>query len=215
MPRRQFSANQANTSLDSRAAGLRLCALTEDNGGRRVGCARSVPIPTSKQTCDPFPRHACPRPRHGVRRFGGDRDTQQPWRHTRGWEPAVHRWSLQWPTPRSGCPLAGRTAGTNSRLPGCACTASCRCCRGPPEPWTDESLARALVAAQAAADRGSFLFVALRELTEAQPGSPEEAMLQKVVTQLAPHPGMGIWKGADEPWWSDVPVEEPPIAIPS
>jgi hypothetical protein len=78
----------------------------------------------------------------------------------------------------------------------------------PAEPWTDERLAQALVAAQAAADRGSFLFVALRELTEAQPGSPEAAMLQKVVTQLAAHPGMGIWKGADEPWWSDVPVEK-------
>ena len=30
-------------------------------------------------------------------------------------------------------------------------------------------------------------------------------MLRQVVTTLADDPGLGLWKGVDEPWWAGVP----------
>jgi hypothetical protein len=52
------------------------------------------------------------------------------------------------------------------------------------------------------------VWLGLRELAQAQPGTPEDATLRDVVQRFASHPGLGIWRGVDEPWWSGVPAEE-------
>ena len=66
-------------------------------------------------------------------------------------------------------------------------------------PWTDDDLAAALAWNEAAAARGVHTWVNLRELSRAQAGTPEEAKLRRVVDALAGSPGLGFWKGADEP----------------
>jgi hypothetical protein len=52
------------------------------------------------------------------------------------------------------------------------------------------------------------VWLGLRELARAQPGTPEEARLRDVIRLFADHPGMGLWRGIDEPWWSGVPANE-------
>ncbi|HXV32587.1 MAG TPA: hypothetical protein VD769_01155 [Gaiellaceae bacterium] len=66
--------------------------------------------------------------------------------------------------------------------------------------WTDEHLTQAQAWAEAAAVRGALTWVHLRELAAARPGTPREARLVQVVETLRDSPGMGLWKGADEPW---------------
>jgi hypothetical protein len=53
-------------------------------------------------------------------------------------------------------------------------------------------------------------WVFLRELGSIPDGDlKREAMLRKVVTALKSHPGMGVWKGEDEPEWGKRPI--PPL----
>jgi hypothetical protein len=66
--------------------------------------------------------------------------------------------------------------------------------------WSDELLAYAQAWNEAAAERGVYTWVHLRELAEAQPGTPAEARLLEVVETLKDSPGLGLWKGVDEPW---------------
>lgn len=66
--------------------------------------------------------------------------------------------------------------------------------------WTDELLAYAQAWNEAAAARGVFTWVHLRELAEALPGTEREARLRQVVEALRDSPGLGLWKGVDEPW---------------
>lgn len=66
--------------------------------------------------------------------------------------------------------------------------------------WTDAVLRDSEAWDSAAAARGVHTWIYLHELALAQPGTAAEAMLRKVVTTLAPDPGFGLWKGADEPW---------------
>jgi hypothetical protein len=66
--------------------------------------------------------------------------------------------------------------------------------------WTDELLAYAQAWNEAAAERGVFTWVHLRELAEALPGTEREARLREVVEALKDSPGLGLWKGVDEPW---------------
>jgi hypothetical protein len=68
--------------------------------------------------------------------------------------------------------------------------------------FTDAVLAEAEALDQAAAARGAYTWINLRELARAQPGTPEATRLDTVVTRLRDDPGFGLWKGADEPWWS-------------
>lgn len=68
------------------------------------------------------------------------------------------------------------------------------------EPWTQEHLETARAWNEAAAARGVHTWAYLRELAEAEPDSAAEAMLRQVVTELTNSPGLGMWKGADEPW---------------
>jgi hypothetical protein len=52
-----------------------------------------------------------------------------------------------------------------------------------------------------AAARGLVTWMDLRELALAAPGTAEEAMLANVVGALRSDPGLGLWRGVDEPWW--------------
>jgi hypothetical protein len=72
-------------------------------------------------------------------------------------------------------------------------------------PWSDAALARAHAWNAGAANRGVHTWVNLRELARAQPSTSEEARLREVVTALKGDPGLALWKGADEPWFSGWP----------
>jgi hypothetical protein len=76
--------------------------------------------------------------------------------------------------------------------------------------WDDDAISAERKYQDAAARHGMHCWVFLRELgsvNEAAPG--HEAMLRKVVAAFKDHPGMGVWKGEDEPEWGKRPV--PPM----
>jgi hypothetical protein len=69
-------------------------------------------------------------------------------------------------------------------------------------PWDDDAIAREQQWQDAAARNGMRCWVFLRELGDIGANQPQrEAMLRKVVTRFRDHPGMGVWKGVDEPEW--------------
>ena len=71
--------------------------------------------------------------------------------------------------------------------------------------WTDAHLEDAKAWNAAAARRGVHTWVNLRELALAQAETPQEERLRAVVEALRDSPGLGLWKGLDEPWlgrWS-------------
>ncbi len=74
-------------------------------------------------------------------------------------------------------------------------------------PWTEELLATARAWNDAAAAHGVYTWVHLRELAEALPGTESETMLRHVVEALKDSPGLGLWKGVDEPWPRLLPPE--------
>jgi hypothetical protein len=77
-------------------------------------------------------------------------------------------------------------------------------------PWNDAAIEREKAYQDAAAKYGMHCWVFLRELGSIEENAPKrEAMLRKVVTAFRDHPGMGVWKGEDEPEWGKKPV--PPL----
>jgi hypothetical protein len=68
------------------------------------------------------------------------------------------------------------------------------------DPWTDRVLRRARAWNAAAAARGVYTWVNLRELARARPRTRNERKLREVVADLKDSPGLGLWKGVDEPW---------------
>jgi hypothetical protein len=77
-------------------------------------------------------------------------------------------------------------------------------------PWDDAAIAHEQRWQDAAARNGMHCWVFLRELGSLAPGdAATEAMLRKVVNRFKNHPGMGVWKGVDEPEWGKSPV--PPL----
>jgi hypothetical protein len=76
--------------------------------------------------------------------------------------------------------------------------------------WNDEDLADALAWSAEASARGAYTWVNLATLSNAQPGEPRAARLKQVVAALtsdANADAIGMWKGADEPWWTKTPAE--------
>jgi hypothetical protein len=69
--------------------------------------------------------------------------------------------------------------------------------------WTDAVLQQAQAWNAAAAARGVYTWMYLSDLSSATAGSAADALLQEVLTTLKDQPGMGLWKGADEPWWNN------------
>ena len=66
--------------------------------------------------------------------------------------------------------------------------------------WTDAVLEQTRAWNTAAAAHGVYTWVNLRELAHATPGSANEQKLRQVVETLGNGPGVGFWKGVDEPW---------------
>ena len=77
-----------------------------------------------------------------------------------------------------------------------------------PGDWSPERYPAAFEFLDHAYAYDSVVWFGLRELARAQPGTPEDARLREVIRLFADHPGLGLWRGVDEPWWSGVPAEE-------
>lgn len=77
-------------------------------------------------------------------------------------------------------------------------------------PWDKEAIAQERKYQDAAARYGMHCWVFLNELGAVPEGNAaREAMLRKVVTTFRNHPGLGVWKGVDEPEWGGDPI--PPM----
>lgn len=69
-------------------------------------------------------------------------------------------------------------------------------------PWDEATIPQEEKWQEAAARYGMHCMVFLRELDAVEPGNRErEALLRKVVTRFRHSPGLGVWKGVDEPEW--------------
>jgi hypothetical protein len=67
-------------------------------------------------------------------------------------------------------------------------------------PWTEQHLTQAAAWNEAAARHGVYTWLQLRELAPITAQSPKVPFLQRVVATVKDHPGMGLWKGWDEPY---------------
>ncbi|MDB6056683.1 MAG: hypothetical protein JWO95_527 [Verrucomicrobiales bacterium] len=70
------------------------------------------------------------------------------------------------------------------------------------EPWTEARWTAEREMEDAAAKYGMHCWLNLREAVDLKKNSAEhEALLRKLVTTFRDHPGLGVYKGADEPAW--------------
>jgi hypothetical protein len=74
--------------------------------------------------------------------------------------------------------------------------------------WDEQTIAREKKWMDAAAKHGMYCWPFLHELASVETDQ-REAMLRKVVNRFKNHPGLLVWKGADEPEWGKLPV--PPL----
>jgi hypothetical protein len=75
-------------------------------------------------------------------------------------------------------------------------------------PWDDAAFEREQAWMDAAARNGMYCLVSLREAASVKEGdAANEAKLRAIVGRFKDHPGMGAWKGVDEPDWGKHPVE--------
>ncbi|HZM06516.1 MAG TPA: hypothetical protein VFC44_26235 [Candidatus Saccharimonadales bacterium] len=73
--------------------------------------------------------------------------------------------------------------------------------------WNEQTIAGEQIWEDAAARYGLYCWPFLRELAVVTGhDAKREALLRRVVEQFKNHPGLGIWKGADEPAWGKTPV---------
>jgi hypothetical protein len=74
--------------------------------------------------------------------------------------------------------------------------------------WTSSDITDANLWDEAAAAHGAYTWINLSTLSQATPGSSTDSLLQQVITTLKSDPtgsaGIGMWKGADEPFWSGI-----------
>lgn len=74
-------------------------------------------------------------------------------------------------------------------------------------PWNQETIAREKQWMDAAARHGMYCWPFLHELASVAPqDSKREEMLRAVINQFKNHPGLLVWKGADEPEWGKLPI---------
>jgi hypothetical protein len=74
--------------------------------------------------------------------------------------------------------------------------------------WTDAAIEEEVQYENAAAKAGLYCMPFIRELGSIGPKEAgREQILRKVVDRLKGNPGLGVWKGADEPEWGKLPVE--------
>ncbi len=73
--------------------------------------------------------------------------------------------------------------------------------------WNEAYLARERQYMDAAADAGMFCLPWLKELSVIEPGDTrKEEELQRIINLFKDHPGLGIWKGEDEPEWGKASI---------
>ena len=75
--------------------------------------------------------------------------------------------------------------------------------------WTQADIDDAVAWDHEAKARGAYTWVNLSTLSRATAGSSQDTLLHQVVNTLkrdAAADAIGMWKGADEPWWSGIPV---------
>ena len=73
--------------------------------------------------------------------------------------------------------------------------------------WNDAAFAQEQAWEDAAARHGMHTWLYLGKAA-VDPAHPQnEATLRRVVERFRNHPGLGVWKGEDEPEWGKVPVE--------
>jgi hypothetical protein len=78
---------------------------------------------------------------------------------------------------------------------------------GPGKLWSGSDITGALAFDRAAAALHVHTWMNLSGYSQALPGSPDDAALTHIVTTLTRDPGgsaIGMWRGRDEPWWSDI-----------
>jgi hypothetical protein len=76
------------------------------------------------------------------------------------------------------------------------------------EDYDEEGLHEIQAWLDSAASQGMHCWVTLAELPVLKPGQARrEALLRKVILRFKDHPGLGAWKGADEPAWGKIPAE--------
>jgi hypothetical protein len=81
---------------------------------------------------------------------------------------------------------------------------------GPEQGWSDGRLEQEQKFEDAAARHGLHCWLNLREASSIKPGDTHnEELLRKIITRFKNHPGLGAYKGADEPEWGKHPL--PPL----
>ena len=78
---------------------------------------------------------------------------------------------------------------------------------GPGKLWSNDDIAGALAFDRAAAALHVHTWMNLSGYSQAVPGSADDAALTRIVTTLTRDPSgsaIGMWRGRDEPWWSDI-----------
>ena len=61
--------------------------------------------------------------------------------------------------------------------------------------------ARRHIHLDAAAKHGMYCATNLREYASLKPDDPKEPRFRELVNRFRNHPGLGVWKGVDEPEW--------------
>ena len=75
------------------------------------------------------------------------------------------------------------------------------------EKWDDGAVAKEDEWEDTAVKHGLYCWLYLKDLAAIGEGNTnKEAMLRRVVNRFKDHPGLGFWKGADEPAWGKMKV---------
>jgi len=81
-------------------------------------------------------------------------------------------------------------------------------CNVLPGKWGAEGEVRIDSMLARSAETGLLCAVAIRDLDARQPGNADtETELRRVIAKYKDHPGLGIWKGSDDPEWGKVAPE--------
>lgn len=110
-----------------------------------------------------------------------------------------------------GPPPAGKTPSGKSGLQELAEAGGTFIRTGPTRTnWNKATLAAETEWEDAAARSGLYCWLYLRDLASIGPrDQKKEAFLREVVNRFKDHPGLGIWKGEDEPQWGKAKI--PPM----
>lgn len=108
-------------------------------------------------------------------------------------------------------PLKGKAPNGKNGIQELADTGATFLRTGPPgHEWGEDDLKEAKKCLDVAAKHKMHVWVNLRENSSIGPNdAKKEKMLRTIVSRFKDHPGMGTWKGVDEPEWEKHPI--PPM----